>query len=58
MNFAEFYESLERTNPKLLAAKEIKISVKSLRRVLETTFEAGQSNAEGTASIFDQIFGK
>ena len=57
MTFPDYLARLEKANPRLFAAKEIKMTPSSLIEQLQAAYRAGANQAPaGGGSLFDEIF--
>jgi len=57
VTFTAYLARLEKANPRLFAAKEIKMTPSALIEQLQAAYQAGANHASvGGGSLFDEIF--
>ena len=53
-----YIANLKRKNPRIFAAKEIKLTAESFEKQVRAAFESGHASGKATKSIFEEVFGK
>jgi len=58
MSANDYLTKVEKMNPKLFTASEIKISIPNLKVLIKHAFESGEEAGRNSKSLFETVFGK